>query len=89
MRAVVTVMGKDRSGIIAKISGVLYEYNVNVLDIRQNVMEDIFAMTMLVDLGKCSVELSELSKIMEETGNAIAVKVIIMHEDVFNAMHRV
>ena len=89
MRAVVTVMGKDRSGIIAKISGVLYEYNANVLDIRQNVMEDIFAMTMLVDLAKCSVELSELSKIMEETGNAIAVKVIIMHEDVFNAMHRV
>jgi ACT domain-containing protein len=89
MRAVVTVMGKDRSGIIAKISGVLYEYNVNVLDIRQNVMEDIFAMTMLVDLTKCSVELSQLSKIMEETGNDIAVKVIIMHEDVFNAMHRV
>jgi len=89
MRAVVTVMGKDRSGIIAKISGVLYEYNANVLDIRQNVMEDIFAMTMLVDLAKCSVELSELSKIMEATGNAIAVKVIIMHEDVFNAMHRV
>jgi len=89
MRAVVTVMGKDRSGIIAKISGMLYEYNVNVLDIRQNVMEDIFAMTMLVDLSKCSVELSALSKIMEETGNAIGVKVIIMHEDVFNAMHRV
>lgn len=89
MRAVVTVMGKDRSGIIAKISGVLYEYNVNVLDIRQNVMEDIFAMTMLVDLSKCSVELSQLSKIMEETGNGIGVKVIIMHEDVFNAMHRV
>ncbi len=89
MRAVVTVMGKDRSGIIAKISGVLYEYNVNVLDIRQNVMEDIFAMTMLVDLAKCTVELSQLSKIMEETGNTIAVKVIIMHEDVFNAMHRV
>jgi ACT domain-containing protein len=89
MRAVVTVMGKDRSGIIAKISGVLYEYNVNVLDIRQNVMEDIFAMTMLVDLSKCSVELSQLAKIMEETGNAIGVKVIIMHEDVFNAMHRV
>jgi ACT domain-containing protein len=89
MRAVVTVMGKDRPGIIAKISGVLYEYNVNVLDIRQNVMDDIFAMTMLVDLSKCRVELSELSKIMEETGTAIAVKVIIMHEEVFNAMHRV
>ena len=89
MRAVVTVMGKDRPGIIASISGALYEYNVNVLDIRQNVMEDIFAMVMLVDLTKCSVELPELSRIMEETGNAIAVKVIIMHEDVFNAMHRV
>ena len=89
MRAVVTVMGKDRPGIIASISGALYEYNVNVLDIRQNVMEDIFAMVMLVDLSKCSVELTQLSGIMEETGNEIGVKVIIMHEDVFNAMHRV
>jgi ACT domain-containing protein len=89
MRAVVTVMGKDRPGIIASISGALYEYNVNVLDIRQNVMDDIFAMVMLVDLAKCSVELSQLSGIMEETGNDIGVKVIIMHEDVFNAMHRV
>lgn len=89
MRAVVTVMGKDRSGIIANISGVLYKYNVNILDIRQNVMDDIFAMVMLVDLTNCSIELSELSKIMEEDGNSMAVKVIIMHEDVFNAMHRV
>ncbi len=89
MRAVVTVMGKDQEGIIAKISGALYEYNVNVLDIRQNVMEDIFAMVMLVDLTKCTVELSRLSKVLEETGTAMAVKVIIMHEDVFNAMHRV
>lgn len=89
MRAVVTVMGKDRPGIIAGISGALFEYNVNVLDIRQNVMEDIFAMVMLVDLANCSVELTQLSGIMEETGNEIGVKVIIMHEDVFNAMHRV
>ena len=89
MRAVVTVMGNDRPGIIAKITGVLYEYNVNVLDIRQNVMENIFSMVMLVDLTQCKVELSELSKILDETGKAIAVKVIIMHEDVFNAMHRV
>lgn len=89
MRAVVTVMGKDRLGIIASISGALYEYNVNVLDIRQNVMDDIFAMVMLVDLSKCSVEIGQLSGMMEETGNEIGVKVIIMHEDVFNAMHRV
>jgi len=89
MRAVVTVMGKDQEGIIARISGALYEYNVNVLDIRQNVMDDIFAMVMLVDLAKCTVELSKLSAVLEETGNAMAVKVIIMHEDVFNAMHRV
>lgn len=89
MRAVVTVMGKDQEGIIARISGALYEYNVNVLDIRQNVMDDIFAMVMLVDLSKCTVELPKLSSVLEETGNAMAVKVIIMHEDVFNAMHRV
>ena len=89
MRAVVTVIGKDREGIIARISGALYEYNVNVLDIRQNVMEDIFAMVMLVDLSGCTVELSELSQAMEEVGEGLAMKVIMMHEDVFNAMHRI
>lgn len=89
MRAVVTVIGKDREGIIAKISGALYSYNVNVLDIRQNVMEDIFSMVMLVDLTKCTTSLPELSASLEATGNALNLKVITMHEDVFNAMHRI
>ncbi len=89
MRAVVTVIGKDREGIIAKISGALYSFNVNVLDIRQNVMEDIFSMVMLVDLAKCTTSLPELSASLEETGNALNLKVITMHEDVFNAMHRI
>lgn len=89
MRAVVTVIGKDREGIIAKISGALYSFNVNVLDIRQNVMEDIFSMVMLVDLTKCTTSLPELAASLEETGNALNLKVITMHEDVFNAMHRI
>lgn len=89
MRAVVTVIGRDREGIIAKISGALYNFNVNVLDIRQNVMEDIFSMVMLVDLTKCTTSLAELSQSLEDSGDAMGLKVITMHEDVFNAMHRI
>ena len=54
MRAVITVTGKDRTGIIAKISATLYEHQVNIVDISQNVMEDMFAMVMLVNIDKCT-----------------------------------
>ena len=56
MRAVITVTGKDRTGIIAKISNTLYEQQVNIIDISQNVMEDVFAMVMLVNIDKCTVD---------------------------------
>ena len=60
MRAVITVTGKDRTGIIAKISNTLYEQQVNIIDISQNVMEDVFAMVMLVNIDKCTVDFNTL-----------------------------
>ena len=59
MRAVITVTGKDRTGIIAKISNTLYEHQVNIIDISQNVMDDVFAMVMLVNIDKCTVDFNE------------------------------
>ena len=60
MRAVITVTGKDRTGIIAKILNTLYEQQVNIIDISQNVMEDVFAMVMLVNIDKCTVDFNTL-----------------------------
>ena len=65
MRAVITVVGKDRTGIIATISDALYKFNVNILDISQNVMDDMFAMVMFVDISKSTVEFDKLTNAME------------------------
>lgn len=89
MRAVITVVGKDRTGIIAKISETLYENNVNILDIAQNVMDDMFAMVMFVEISGCVVDFSELTGLLEKNGEELGMKVHCMHEDIFNAMHRI
>lgn len=89
MRAVVTVIGKDRTGIIAKISATLYENSVNILDIQQNVMSDMFAMVMLVDISKCKVDFSKLVEQLDRDGEELGMKVHTMHEDIFDSMHRI
>ncbi len=88
MRAIVTVMGMDRAGIIAKVSTCLFEHGVNILDINQTIMEDIFTMVMLVELSKTedsSVLLIELEKI----GKEIGVDIRMQNEEIFNSMHRI
>ena len=89
MRAVVTVIGRDAVGIIAELSGVLRDNNVNILDITQSVLQDMFAMVMLTDISQCGLEFSELAGLLDAAGANKGVKVITMHEDIFNAMHRV
>lgn len=89
MRAVITVVGKDRTGIIAKISDTLYRHAVNIVDISQNVMEDMFAMVMLVDIGSCTVDFTALADLLDQDGQALGMKIHTMHEDIFNAMHRI
>ena len=89
MRAVITVVGKDRTGIIAKISDTLYQHEVNIVDISQNVMEDMFAMVMLVNIDKCTVEFNALADLLDKDGEALGMKIHTMHEDIFNAMHRI
>ena len=89
MRAIVTVMGKDRAGIIAKVSGCLYKHGVNVLDINQTIMQDIFTMIMLVDLGKMAKNSDALVKELEELGREICVDIRLQNEEIFNSMHRI
>ena len=89
MKAVVTVTGKDKKGIIAKISGYLSEQGANVEDISQTIMGEYFAMIMNVDLSETKKELAQLAKDCQELGKQIGMSVYIQHEDIFNAMHNV
>jgi len=88
-RAVVTVIGKDRVGIVANISSVLASHNVNILDISQTIMQDLFAMIMLVDISQSDAELPELRKELEKKAEELGVQVLIQHEDIFRFMHRI
>ncbi len=89
MRAVVTVMGRDKTGIIAKTSTMLAEYNINILDITQTILQDIFTMIMMVDTKNCTIGFDELSDNLESLGNEIGVEIKIQHADIFNSMHRI
>lgn len=89
MRAVVTVVGKDKTGIIAKVSAFLAEREVNILDISQTILEDYFAMIMLVDISKSNISLANLSAECAEMGKKIGMSVHVQHEEIFNAMHSV
>ena len=89
MKVIVTVVGKDRVGIIAAVCVKLAEYNVNVLDISQTVMQGYFTMMMAVDVSGCSVPLAELAKVMEEQGKEMSLSIRLQREDIFEAMHRV
>ena len=89
MRAVVTVIGKDMVGILAKVTAICADKNVNVLEVTQSIMQDLFAMVMLVDISKCTVPFSVLVDEFEAAGAEMGLKIHTMHEDVFNAMHRI
>ena len=83
MRAVVTVVGKDKTGIIARVSGLFYEKNVNILDISQKLMQNIFTMISLVDLSEASVDFDTLSCELDKVGEELGVSITILPEDMF------
>lgn len=89
MRAIITVIGQDRIGIIAGISSILAETGVNILDISQTTMQDIFTMIMLVDIKNSKAKFTELAQMLDEAGEKLGVLVKIQHEDIFNSMHRI
>lgn len=89
MKCVLTVIGKDKPGIIAKVSGLLAEDEVNIEDISQTIMQNTFTMIMLVDLTTENASIERLNGKMQKLGDEIGVSIRLQHEDVFNAMHKV
>ena len=87
MRAVVTVIGKDMVGILAKVSTTCAEANANVIEVTQSVLQEFFAMVMLIDINEMNCELGELQIRLKENVNGMTIHV--MHEDIFNSMHRI
>lgn len=87
MKAVITVVGKDTVGILAKVSTVCSEYDANIVEVSQSVLQDMFAMIMLVELGKKNF--GELSSTFEKLGDENNLKIHSMHEDIFNSMHKI
>ena len=88
MRAVVTVVGKDKTGIIARVSGLFYERNINILDISQKLMQNLFTMISLVDLENSSVSLEELTKELDKVGEELNVAITILPEDMFRSVQQ-
>lgn len=89
MRAVITVIGKDMVGILAKVSALCAQRNANITDVTQSIMQDLFAMIMVIDISNMTQPLSELSDTMNALGDEIGVKIHVMHESVFNSMHHI
>ena len=89
MKAIITVVGRDTVGIISKTSALLAERNINILDITQSVLGDIFAMVMYVDISACSIPFTDFVDEMDALGRSCSLAIHTMHEDIFNSMHRI
>ena len=89
MKAIVTVIGKDQVGIIAGVCTKLADYQVNVLDISQTVLQDYFTMIMVVDTSACSMDFAALVTELEQEGTKLGLTIHAQREDIFNAMHRI
>ena len=89
MRAIVTVIGKDRVGITASVCSLLAQHSINILDISQTVLQEYFTMVMLVDTSACSASIGEMSDLLDQAGQGQGLSIRIQREDIFNAMHRI
>lgn len=88
-RAIITVLGSDRSGIVAAVAGVLAEHDVNILDISQTILQGIFTMTMLVDLDGAKGDFAALQARLEELSRELGVQITMQREEVFRFMYRI
>ncbi len=88
-RTIITVIGKDRVGIIARVCTFLAENNINILDINQSIVQGFFNMMMIVDAQHTSKDFSVLVEEIEKVGDELGVKIKMQHEDIFNIMHRI
>ena len=89
MKAIVTVIGKDKVGITATVCSLLAQHNINILDITQTVLQEFFTMTMLVDVSKSAIPFADLKAALAEKGGDMGLKIRIQSEEIFEAMHRI
>ena len=89
MRAIITVIGKDTVGILAKVSDACAKADVNIAEVTQSVLQDMFAMVMLVEIDKANITLEQLRENLDAVGEATGTKIHLMHEDIFNSMHKI
>ena len=89
MKAIVTVIGKDRVGITASVCSLLARHNINILDISQTVLQEFFTMVMLVDTAACEKSIGEMADLLDQAGKEQNLSIRIQREDIFNAMHRI
>lgn len=87
-RAIITVLGSDRSGIVAAVTGALAEHDANILDISQTILQGTFTMTMLVDLKSANVDFAALQKQLDDLQQQLKVQITMQREEVFNFMYR-
>ena len=89
MKAVISVIGKDTVGILAKVSDACAKASVNIIEVTQSVLQDMFAMIMLVDIDKANIEFEQLRENLNKVGESTGTQIHLMHEDIFNSMHRI
>lgn len=89
MKAVITVIGKDRVGIIANVSAMLAQNGINILDITQTIVQDLFTMVMLTDISESKIKFAQLVDGLANLGNEMGLEIRCQHEDIFNSMHKI
>ena len=89
MKAIVTVIGRDKVGITAAVCALLAQHSINILDISQTVLQDYFTMIMMVDATESELSISQLIQVMKEEGLKQELDIHVQREDIFNAMHRI
>lgn len=89
MRAVITVIGRDTVGIIAAISAECAKYGINIVDITQKVMDGLFVMIMIVNIEKLTIKFTDFVDVLDKKGKDMNLEIHTMHEDVFDAMHKI
>jgi ACT domain-containing protein len=89
MRAIISVVGRDKKGIIAKVSGCLFDVNVNIEDISQTIMGDLFTMIMMADMSEASVDFSRVDGLLQKIAIEMNVEIRMQNEEIFNSMHKI
>lgn len=89
MRAVITVLGYDKKAIIYKVTEILAENDVNILDLSQTILQGYFSMVMIVDVADCKVPFEKLQELLDERGKSMDLKIRIQHQQIFDSMHNI